>query len=74
MCTTDNPHEKVNVWICARRTTHHDLVSVIPDEKNAKEKKRKDKYVTVVMSMLLSFLFHRLAELCTGRNTRATPP
>ena len=25
--------KKVNAWICARRTTHHDLVCVIPDEK-----------------------------------------
>ena len=25
--------EKVNVWICARRTTHHDHVSVFPAEK-----------------------------------------
>ena len=26
-------HDKVNAWMCARRTTHHDLVSFTPDER-----------------------------------------
>ena len=33
-------HEKVNAWICARRTTHHDLVSVVPDEMSSREKEK----------------------------------
>ena len=31
----------VNAWICARRTTHHDLVSVIPDEKRERTLKHE---------------------------------
>ena len=58
MQCTDNPHETVNVRICARRTTQHDLVSVIPDEIREREreiKPEKEKSVTVVFSCGHSF-------------------
>ena len=38
VCTSFS-HEKL--WICARPTTDHDLVSVIPDKKKKRKRKRK---------------------------------
>ena len=38
--TESQRHEKVNAWLCARRTTHHDLISVVPDEKRRKRQKK----------------------------------
>ena len=32
-------HEKVNAWLCARRTIDHDLVRVIPDQKEKERNK-----------------------------------
>ena len=67
LCTTTTDrdresqrHEKVNVWICARQTTHHDLVSVIPDEREKRErevKHEKCKSVTVAFFADLMFFF-----------------
>ena len=37
-----------SAWICARRTTHQDLASVIPDKKEREREKNKCKSVTVV--------------------------
>ena len=36
--------KRVNAWICARPTTHHHLVSVIPDEKGEGKGKRERKF------------------------------